>query len=90
MTYTLIPTEDYLSGLAKHKKHGNKKLLTKVERFLSELQEHPREGTGQVEQLKHFGEREVYSRRIDREHRLVYEIIEEQIIIILISAYGHY
>ncbi len=89
-TYTLTPTKDYLDDLKKHKKSSNVKLLKKIASFLDELELQPREGTGQVEQLKHFGEREVYSRRIDKKHRLVYEIVDDQVIVILISAYGHY
>ena len=42
----------------------------KAAKLLSELEEHHRTGTGQVEQLKHFAN-ETWSRRINREHRLV-------------------
>jgi toxin YoeB len=35
------------------------------------IQEHPYTGTGQVEQLKYY-EVQTLSRRINREHRLVY------------------
>lgn len=55
-----------------------------------ELQEHPTTGTGQVEALKGFGERAIYSRRIDKKHRLIYEIFEEEKIVAVLSAYGHY
>ncbi len=74
----------------RHKRVGNKKLLKKIERFVDEIQQHPRTGTGQVERLKHYGDAEVYSRRIDREHRLVYEILEDKTIVILMAAFGHY
>ncbi len=90
MQYTLTPTNKYIDDLKKHKKHGNKKLLKKINQFINELEQHPRNGTGQVERLKHYAEREIYSRRIDKEHRLVYEIIDDKVIVILISAFGHY
>ncbi|MBS9783197.1 MAG: Txe/YoeB family addiction module toxin [Pasteurella sp.] len=90
MKYTLTPTNKYIDDLKKHKKHGNKKLLKKIDQFINELEQHPHTGTGQVERLKYFTEREFYSRRIDKEHRLVYEIKEQQVIVILISAFGHY
>ncbi len=90
MKYTLIPTNQYTDNLKKHKKHGNKKLLKKISRFIDELQQHPHTGTGKVERLKHYQDREIYSRRLDKEHRLVYEIIEDKVIVILISAFGHY
>ncbi|MBQ8939393.1 MAG: Txe/YoeB family addiction module toxin [Paludibacteraceae bacterium] len=61
----------------------------KAVQLLSELEEHPRTGTGQVEQLKHF-DNETWSRRINREHRLVYEIHDKEVLVLVISAYGHY
>ena len=61
----------------------------KASLLLAELEERPRTGTGQVEQLKHF-KNETWSRRITREHRLVYEIHEHEILVLVISAYGHY
>ncbi len=90
MTYEIFPTPAYVNSIETHKKHGNKKLLAKIERFIDELAEHPRTGTGKVERLKHYQDREVYSRRINREHRLIYEVIDDKIIVVLISAYGHY
>lgn len=63
--------------------------VKKVFKLIEELREHPRSGTGQVEQLKHF-KNETWSRRITREHRLVYEIHDEQILVLVISSYGHY
>ncbi len=88
--YRLEYSEEMDKDIEKHKKSGNVKLLKKIASFLEEIKEHPREGTGQVEQLKHFGEREIYSRRIDKKHRLVYEIIDDTVVVVLISAYGHY
>ena len=61
----------------------------KAVQLLSELEEHPRTGTGQVEQLKHF-DNGTWSRRINREHRLVYEIHDKEVLVLVISAYGHY
>ncbi len=90
MMYSLEYSEQVAKDIVKHKKAGNKKLLKKIDGFLTELQEHPREGTGQVEQLKHFAEREIYSRRIDKKHRLVYEVVDDKVVVILMSAYGHY
>ena len=63
--------------------------MKKLRALLAEIAEHPRTGTGQVEQLKHF-KSETWSRRITREHRLVYEIHEEYVRVLVISAFGHY
>ena len=64
--------------------------VLKIASFLRELETNPTSGTGQVEQLKHYGERSVWSRRIDQKHRLIYEVFEEEKRIELLSAYGHY
>ena len=63
--------------------------LAKLAKLLDELKEHPRSGTGQCEQLKHYRE-ETWSRRINREHRLVYRIYDDIVEVLVISAYGHY
>ncbi len=73
-----------------HLRYGNKKLVQKVFLLLDELSLHPRTGTAKPEQLKGFGEREVWSRRIDSKHRLIYEIKDQELIVVAISAYGHY
>ena len=71
------------------KQKHNPKLIKKLAELLEELREHPRTGTGQVEQLRYF-EKETWSRRLNREHRLVYEIHENEILVLIVSAYGHY
>ena len=50
--------------------------VKKLVKLLEELQEHPRIGTGQVEQLKGY-DGNVYSRRITHEHRLVYRVYDD-------------
>ena len=89
MRYNIIVKPDFENDIKKHIKSGNKKLVVKVSQFMSELKEHPRTGTGKPEQLKGHNE-EVWSRRIDSKHRLVYEIQEQELIVIAISAYDHY
>ncbi len=57
--------------------------------FIEELREHPKTGTGHPELLK--GEPEGrWSRRINKKHRMVYRIFEAKVIVLVISAYGHY
>ena len=63
--------------------------LAKLAKLLDELKEHPRTGTGQVEQLKGY-DGTVYSRRITQEHRLVYKIYDDVIEVLVLSAFGHY
>jgi toxin YoeB len=65
----------------------NKKIFDKITKLLKEIQRTPFEGTGNPEQLRHELNN-CWSRRIDLEHRLVYEIKDEYIIIY--SCKGHY
>ena len=68
--------------------------LLEVEKYVQtcgpeELKEHPRTGTGHPEQLS--GDRTgQWSRRITKKHRLVYEIHDTEVIVLVLTAYGHY
>lgn len=89
MSYDILYTEEAEKDLEKHRKSGNKKLLQKIDTLLNELREHPETGTGKPEQLKHYNIL-TWSRRISGEHRLVYRVQNEVIIVLVLSAYGHY
>ena len=73
------------------KKSGNKIILKKISQLINAIQESPYTGIGKPEALK-YGLSGKWSRRIDKEHRLIYEIIDENTIEILsiLSAKGHY
>ena len=86
--YVIEFTEDARRDILALQKHAPQ-AISKLYRLIDELREHPRTGTGQVEQLKHF-KNETWSRRITREHRLVYEIHDYEVLVLVISAYGHY
>mgnify|MGYP001018145431 FL=1 len=74
-----------LSRLKKHEPQAFKKAL----QLLEELAEHPQTGTGHPELLK--GDRPgQWSRRINKKHRLFYEIQEEIVLVLVLRAYGHY
>lgn len=88
--YQVEYAPDYFDDIKKHQKSGQKLLLKKIASFLLEIQIHPTTGTGQVEPLKGYKERTIYSRRIDQKHRLVYEIFEQEKKVKILSAYGHY
>jgi len=88
MIYGLIFSERAEDGLAKLKK-SEKTSYKKAVKLLDELQEHPTTGTGKPERLKHYTE-PTWSRRISDKHRLVYRIQDEVVIVLVISAYGHY
>lgn len=79
----------FLADIERHKRAGNKNLLAKIDTLLDELEEHPRTGTGKPERLKNYT-REIWFRRIDQKHRLVYEIQEHELVVVAVAAYGHY
>ncbi|MBA4161052.1 MAG: Txe/YoeB family addiction module toxin [Novosphingobium sp.] len=53
--------------------NGDRRLLERVNALIQECMRHPSKGTGKPEPLKD-NMRGWWSRRIDREHRLVYRV----------------
>ena len=51
--------------------------------------EHLKTGIGKPEQLKHY-EIPTWPRHITEKHRLVYEIHEEIVTVLVVATYGHY
>lgn len=89
MIYELILQPEAERHLREWQQSGQKKILKKIANLFAELREHPTTGTGQVEQLK--GELSGYwSRRIDKGSRLIYKIIDEKVVVVVISLKGHY
>ena len=87
MAYHLDFSKQATNDIDFHKKSGNKAVLKKILVLLNELTEHPFEGTGKPEPLK-YDLAGYWSRRINQEHRLVYEVTEDSVIIL--AALGHY
>jgi len=89
MIYVLEFSKTALEDIERHKKLGDKAVLKKIGKLLHELMKHPTTGTGQPEKLKHelAG---LYSRRINKKHRLVYSINEKVVTVFVLSAWSHY
>lgn len=68
-------------------KSGNKAVLKKITQLIEAITLDPFGGLGKPEPLK-FELAGTWSRRINKEHRLVYEVINNKIIIH--SLKGHY
>ncbi len=90
MTYVVLLSEAAKTELAIIKKSGDKSTLKKIANLLVELQEHPRTGTGQVERLKHYVFEETWSRRINKQYRMIYEIHDTEVYVAVISLRSHY
>lgn len=89
MAYIIVFEPKAIQDIAELKKSRNKAVITKIERLLLELREHPTTGTGQVEALK-GNLSGFWSRRIDKFNRLIYTIEEEKITVTVVSAKNHY
>ncbi len=89
MIYKLILMPEAEKHLKEWRRSGQKKTLKKIADLFEELQKHPTTGTGKVEQLK--GDLSGYwSRRIDKESRMIYAIEEDKVIVAVVSLRGHY
>ena len=89
-TYELTYTEGFLEQLEKHENSGQKDVLKKIEKLFPEIEISPKKGTGHLERLLGYGERYVYSRHINKKHRMVYEVFEEEKKVLMLTCYGHY
>lgn len=90
MAYTVLLSEQAKTEIAIIKRSGDKPTLKKIANLLVELQEHPRTGTGQVEHLKHFVFEETWSRRINKQYRMIYEIHDMEVYVSVVSLRSHY
>ena len=88
MTYNVLVTKEAQNDLKKLLQ-SEQQAYKKALKLIAELYEHPRTGTGKPEQL--IGNRSgQWSRRISNKHRLVYEIHDTEVVVLVLTAYGHY
>ncbi len=76
LSWTGKAWEDYL-----YWQRTDKKTLKRINALLGDAQRTPFEGIGAPEPLKH-GRAGYWSRRIDREHRLVYKVADDTIFVV--------
>jgi toxin YoeB len=73
--FTKNSWEDYISWQS-----DDKRILKKINELIRDIQRTPFEGKGKPEPLK-YDLAGFWSRRIDREHRLVYQVDKNEILI---------
>jgi toxin YoeB len=61
----------------------------KLNEILLSMRNDPRSGSGKPERLK-YKDQEMWSRRLGKKNRIIYEIDERNTIITIISCLGHY
>ena len=88
MSYQVNVTSEVQQVLKKWKK-SNPQLLKKFQKIFHELAEHPTTGTGHPEPLK-GGQGITYSRRLSAHDRIIYDIYENIITVLIIKVEGHY
>ena len=88
MIYTIHFATAALTEI-KDLKRSEPQAYKKLVKLLEELLEHPYSGTGKPERLKYYPE-PTWSRRISQKHRLVYQVKEKTVTVLILSAYGHY
>lgn len=69
--------EDYL-----YWQSTDKQILKRINMLIKEIKRTPFEGVGKPEPLKH-DLKGFWSRRIDKEHRLVYEVTSDGLLIVM-------
>ena len=67
----------------------DKKSQKKFKSFLIDLEKNPKTGIGKPKPLK-YKKKCVYSRKINKKDRLVYEILENEKTVLILSIDGHY
>ncbi len=75
ITFTKNAWEDYL-----YWQNTDKKVLKKINELIKDIQRTPFDGIGKPEALK-FDLAGYWSRRVDHEHRLVYQVKEQSILV---------
>ncbi|MEQ1734782.1 MAG: Txe/YoeB family addiction module toxin [Bacteroidia bacterium] len=85
--YKIDFTHKAIGDIEGYRKSGQIVVIKKISTLLKEMAQHPFTGTGKPEALKHklTG---LYSRRINREHRIVYQVMNNEIVVH--SLKGHY
>ncbi|KLI23991.1 toxin YoeB [Brachyspira hyodysenteriae] len=67
--------QEYIEWVSEYKK-----IVKKINDLIKDIIRNPCDGIGKAEKLK-YDKKDLYSRRINKEHRLVYHIENNQLII---------
>lgn len=84
----IVYSEESQRDIEYWKKSGNKIIQKKIQQLLQAINEDPFNGIGKPEMLKH-NLTGLWSRRINQEHRIIYEVLEDENRIKIHSLKGH-
>ena len=88
MNYEIEYSKDADKIIKKYKK-SNPAAYKKIFHLIPELAAHPREGTGHPEPLIK-GNNVSYSRRISANDRIIYDVYDDIVLVLILSVEGHY
>lgn len=88
MNYKIDFSDDAAKVIKKWKK-SNPLAFKKLYKLLPELEQHPRSGTGHPEALK-GGKEITWSRYITAHDRIIYDIYDNVITVLVVEVEGHY
>jgi len=88
MSYRIEYTEEVQKVIKKWKK-SNPAAFQKLYKLLPELEQHPRTGRGHPEPLK-GGNDITYSRHLSGQDRIIYDIYDDCVTVLILAAGGHY
>ena len=71
------------------KLNGDKSSKNKIKRFIQEISEHPKTGTGKPELLSN-NLAGLWSRRINKKDRIIYQIFDDKVLVLVLSLRNHY
>jgi toxin YoeB len=87
--YTIEISSKARKELQLHYKSGNLSDIRKIEKIFQELSDTPYKGTGNPERLKYLLTG-YWSRRINQKDRIIYKVYEDKVVVLVVSAIGHY
>lgn len=87
--YSIAVSDEAREHLRLWHKSGDKAVIKRIDRIFEELAEHPQTGIGKPERLKHQLSG-LWSRKLDEKNRIVYDIQESKVSVLIVSARGHY
>lgn len=77
----IVYTDKSLEDLEYWKKSGNSSIRHKISNLIAAIQQDPFQGIGKPERLRHHLSG-CWSRRINKEHRIIYKVNDNEIIIL--------
>ena len=87
--YQIVLTQTAIDHYNAFVKSGNVKIVNRIKLLLADIAQHPYTGIGKPEALRHSLSG-MWSRRINREHRLIYSVDDNRIIVHILAMHSHY